>query len=119
MNDLVDELDLKAFHASYEGDGWRNAPYEPRMMVKVLPYGYATGLFPSRGIAGRLEDDVAFRVLGAGNFPSHRTVCGFRRRHPEDFKGLFVEVVRVARGMGPVRFGKLSVDGTKVRPNGE
>ena len=87
------------------------------MMVKVLPYGYATRVFPSRGIAGRPEEDAAFRVLGAGNLPGHRTLCGFRRRHLEDFRGLFVEVVRVARRMGSARFGKLSVDGTKVRAN--
>ena len=68
------------------------------MMVKVLLYGYATGTFSSRKIARKLEEDVAFRVLGARNFPSHRTLCEFRHRHLEDFKGLFVEVVRVARG---------------------
>ena len=117
VSDLVDELDLTAFHAPYEGDGRRNAPYGPRMMVKVLLYGYATGVFSSRGMARKLEEDVAFRVLGAGNFPSHRTLCGFRRRHLEDFKGLFVEVVRVAREMGLAKFGTLSVDGTKVRAN--
>ena len=111
------ELDPTAFHAPYGGAGRRNAPYGPRMMVKVLLYGYATGVFPSRGIAGRPEDDVAFRVSGAGNLPGRRTLCGFRRRHPEDFKGLFVEVVRVAHGMGLESFGKLSADGTKVRAN--
>ena len=58
---------------------------------------------------------MAFRMLGAGNFPSHRTICEFRRRHLEDFGKMFVEVVRVAREMGVVRFGKLSIDGTKVR----
>ena len=103
----LDEPDLTVFYA----------PYEPRMMVKVLPYGYATGVFSSRGMAGRLEEDVAFRVSGAGNFPSHRTLRGFRRRHVEDFRGLFAEVVRVARRMGLAKFGKLSVDGTKVRAN--
>ena len=55
---------------------------------------------------------MAFRVLGAGNFPQHRTNCEFRRRHLEDFERMFVEVVRVAREMGVVRFGTLSVDGT-------
>ena len=64
------------------------------MMVKILLYAYATGVFSSRGIARKLEEDVAFRVLAAGNFPQHRTVCEFRRRHLEDFKALFVEVVR-------------------------
>jgi len=60
---------------------------------------------------------VAFRVLAAGNFPSHRTICEFRRRHLADFKRLFAEVVRLAREMGVANFGKLSIDGTKVRAN--
>ena len=87
------------------------------MMVKILIYAYATGVFSSRGIARKLEEDVAFRVLGAGNFPQHRTVSEFRRRHLEEFERMFVEVVRVAREIGMVRFGTLSVDGTKVRAN--
>ena len=87
------------------------------MMVKVLIYAYATGVFPREPIARKLEEDVAFRVLAAENFPQHRTICEFRRRHLEDFERMFVEVVRVAREMGVVRFGTLSVDGTKVRAN--
>ena len=117
VSDLVDSLELSAFYAPYEGDGRRNSPYEPSMMVKVLIYAYATGVFSSRVIARKLEEDVAFRVLAAGNFPQHRTICEFRRRHLEDFERVFVEVVRVAREMGVVRFGTLSVDGTKVRAN--
>ena len=117
VSDLVDGLDLGAFHARYEGDGRRKSPYEPRMMVKVLIYGYATGVFSSRGMARRLEEDVAFRVLAAGNFPSHRTICEFRRRHLPDFKRLFVGVVRLAAETGVANFGKLSIDGTKVRAN--
>ena len=72
---------------------------------------YATGVFSSRGIARKLEEDVAFRVLGAGNFPQHRM------RDLSDFKELFVAVVRLARELGLARFGKLSIDGTKVRAN--
>ena len=117
VSDLVDGLDLTAFYVPYEGDGRRKSPYEPRMMLKVLIYGYATGVFSSRGMARRLEEDVAFRVLAAGNFPSHRTICEFRRRHLADFKRLFVEVVRLAAETGVAHFGKLSVDGTKVRAN--
>ena len=117
VSDLVDGLDLTAFYAPYEGDGRRNAPYDPRMMVKVLLYAYATGVFSSRGVARALEEDVAFRVLAAGNFPQHRTLCEFRRRHLEDFQALFVEVVRLAQELGLARLGKLSVDGTKVRAN--
>ena len=117
ISDLVDDLDLTAFYAPYEGDGRRNAPYEPRMMVKVLLYAYATGVFSSRRVARRLEEDVACRVLAAGNFPQHRTLCEFRRRHLEDFQALFVEVVRLAQELGLARLGKLSIDGTKVRAN--
>ncbi len=117
VSDLVDGLDRTAFYAPYEGDGRRNAPYEPRMMVKVLLYAYATGVFSSRGIARKLEEDVAFRVLAAGNVPQHRTVCEFRRRHRGDFKQLFVEVVRLAQALGLARAGTLSIDGTKVRAN--
>ena len=117
VSDLVDGLDLTAFFAPYAGDGRRNAPYAPRMMVKVLLYAYATGVFSSRGIARKLEEDVAFRGLAAGNFPQHRTLCEFRRRHLEDFKKLFISVVRLAQELGLARVGKLSVDGTKVRTN--
>ena len=106
VGDLVDGLDLTAFYVPYEGDGRRNAPYDPRMMVKVLLYAYATGVFSSRGIARALEEDVAFRVLAAGNFPQHRTLCEFRRRHLEDFRALFVEVVRLAQALGLARLGK-------------
>ena len=117
VSDVVDALDLTAFYAPNEGDGRRNAPYEPSMMVKVLIYAYATGTFSSRAVARKLEEDVAFRMLAAGNFPQHRTVCEFRRRHLAEFSELFVGVVQVAREMGLARFGKLSVDGTKVRAN--
>ena len=117
VSDLVDGLDLTAFYALYEGDGRRNAAYEPRMMVKVLLYAYATGVFSSRRVARKLEEDVGFRVLAAGNFPQHRTLCEFRRRHLEDFQALFVEVVRLAQELGLARLGKLSIDGTKVRAN--
>ena len=117
VSDVVDALDLTAFYAPDEGDGRRNAPYEPSMMVKVLIYAYATGTFSSRAVARKLEEDVAFRMPAAGNFPQHRTVCEFRRRHLAAFSALFVGVVQVAREMGLARFGKLSVDGTKVRAN--
>ena len=86
-------------------------------MLKVLLYAYATGTFSSRGIAKKLEDDVAFRFLAANNFPQHRTICEFRRQHLKDFKKLFVAVVSLARELGLANFGKLSIDGTKVRAN--
>ena len=117
VSDVVDSLDLSAFYARYEGDGRRCSPYSPRMMLKVLIYGYTTGVFSSRKIARKLEEDVAFRMLAAGNTPNHRTICTFRRQHLRAFRQLFVEVVRISREMGLARLGTLSVDGTKVRAN--
>lgn len=117
IHEVVEELDLSAFYAPYEGDGRRKTPYEPSMMVKVLVYGYATGVFSSRKIARKLEEDVAFRVLAVGNFPQHRTICEFRKRHLEDFKGLFVQVVQIAGEAGLVSLGTVAVDGTKMRAN--
>lgn len=117
ISEVVEELDLSAFYAPYEGDGRRRMPYEPSMMLKVLIYAYVSGVFSSRRIARRLEEDVAFRVLAAGNFPQHRTLCEFRRRHLSDFRALFVEVVQIARLAGLVSLGTLAVDGTRLRAN--
>jgi hypothetical protein len=87
------------------------------MMVKVLLYGYATGVFSSRKIARKLHEDVAFRVLAAGNFPAHRTIRDFRAFHLQELSELFVQVVRLAREMGLVKLGTIAVDGTKVSAN--
>ena len=78
MADTVAALNLQEFYAAYEGDGRRNQPFDPHMMVTVLLYAYATGTFSSRRIARKLEEDVAYRVLAAGNFPAHRTIADFR-----------------------------------------
>jgi transposase len=117
ISDAVDGLDLGAFHARYDKDGPRNQPFHPAMMVKVLVYGYATGVFSSRKIARKLHEDVAFRVLAAGNFPAHRTIRDFRALHLKELSELFVQVVRLAREMGLVKLGTLAVDGTKVKAN--
>ena len=117
ISDTVDMLDLQAFHARYDKDGPRNQPFHPAMMVKVLVYGYATGVFSSRKIARKLHEDVAFRVLAAGNFPAHRTIRDFRAFHLKELGELFVQVVRLAREMGLVKLGTIAVDGTKVKAN--
>lgn len=117
ISDTVDTLELSAFHARYDKDGPRNQPFHPAMMVKVLVYGYATGVFSSRKIARKLHEDVAFRVLAAGNFPAHRTIRDFRAFHLKELSELFVQVVRLAREMGLVKLGTIAVDGTKVKAN--
>ena len=117
INDTVDALDLSAFYARYAGGGARNRPFHPSMMVKVLVYGYATGVFSSRKIERRVHEDLAFRMLAAGNFPKHRTIRDFRALHLQELSALFVQVVKLARELGLVKLGTVAIDGTKVKAN--
>lgn len=118
ISDVVDEMDLAAFEAKYqEGDPRGNQPFHPAMMVKVLVYAYATGTFSSRKIAMKIEEDVAYRYLAAGNFPQHRTICDFRKDHLSGFIKLFGQVVQIAKASGLVKLGRVAIDGTKVRAN--
>jgi transposase len=115
VSETIDALDLSAFYKRYEGGGARNQPFHPAMMVKVLIYAYATGVFSSRKIARKLHEDVALRVLAAGNFPKHRTICDFRALHLNELAALLMQVVRLARECGLVKLGTIAVDGTKLR----
>jgi transposase len=115
VSDAIDALDLGAFEARYGTEGPGKQAFDPRMMVKVLVYAYATGTFSSRKIAAKLVEDVAFRVLAADNFPAHRTIADFRQRHLPEFRELFVQVVQMAREVGLVKLGTIAVDGSKVK----
>ena len=117
ISDTVDALDLKALYARYEGGGSRNQPFHPAMMVKVMVYGYATGVFSSRKMERRLHEDLGFRLLGAGNFPKHRTIRDFRAMHLKELADLFVQVVKLAQEMGLVKLGTVAIDGTKIKAN--
>ncbi len=116
VSDVVDTLDLTAIEETHtEERGY--PPYHPRMMVKVLLYGYCTGVYSSRRIARQLTDSVAFRFLAAGNQPDFRTVSEFRKRHGEALMGLFAQVLRLCRRAGLVTLGQVAVDGTKIKAN--
>jgi transposase len=115
--ETVAVLNLDGFYAPYEGDGRRNQPFDPQMMVTVLLYAYATGTFSSRRIARKLEEDVAYRMLAGGNFPAHRTIAEFRQQHLAAFEALFVQVVQIAQETGVVQLGALAIDGSKVKAN--
>jgi transposase len=116
--EVVDEMDLSTFHGRYEeGDPRGNQPFHPAMMLKILIYAYATGTFSSRRIAQKIEEDVAYRVLAAGNFPQHRTICDFRQEHLQKFVELFKQVVLIAKSSGLVKLGRVAIDGTKVKAN--
>ena len=117
ISDAIDAMDLSAFDARYGTEGPGKQAFDPRMMVKVLVYAYATGTFSSRRIAAKLHEDVAFRLLAAGNFPAHRTISDFRQRHLPEFRELFVQVVQMAGEVGLVKLGTVAVDGSKVKAN--
>ena len=117
ISDVVDEMDLSAFDERDQSDARGNQAFHPAMMLKILIYGYATGTFSSRRIAQKVEEDVAFRVLGAGNFPQHRTICDFRRDHLQEFIALFKQVVQIAKSSGLIKLGRVAIDGTKVKAN--
>ena len=97
--------------------GGAGPPYHPRMMVKVLLYGYCTGVASSRRIARRLQEDIAFRVLAANNTPDFRTVSDFRKDHLEALADLFLQVLELCQQAGLVKLGHVALDGTKVRAN--
>lgn len=118
ISEVVDEMDLSAFYGRYEeGDPRGNQAFHPAMMLKILIYGYATGTFSSRRIAQKIEEDVAYRVLAAGNFPRHRTICDFRQEHVQKFVELFKQVVLIAKDSGLIKLGRVAIDGTKVKAN--
>src|ERR1043165_5624681 len=111
-------MDLSGFYERHEeSDPRGNQPFHPAMMLKVLIYAYATGTFSSRRIAQKIEEDVAYRVLAAGNFPQHRTICDFRREHLQNFIVLFKQVVQIAKSSGLIKMGRVAIDGTKGKAN--
>ena len=114
--DVVDALDLGAIYASYdEKDGRGQSAYPPAMMVRVLLYGYATGVYSSRKIEARTYEDVAFRYLSADAHPDHDTFAAFRKRHLEALAGLFTQALLLCEKAGLVKLGHVSIDGTKIK----
>ena len=117
VSDLVDQLDLSEITARYEGERRGGPPYHPRMMVKVLLYGYCVEVASSRRIAQRLHEDIAFRVLAANNTPDFRTIADFRKDHLAALSGLFLQALGLCQRSGMVKLGHVALDGTKVRAN--
>jgi transposase len=116
--DVVAALDLSAIYASYEaGDGRGQSAYAPEMMLRVLLYGYATGVYSSRKIEARTYEDVAFRYLAADQHPDHDTFAEFRKRHLEALAGLFTQALLLCEKAGLVKLGHVAIDGTKIKAN--
>ncbi len=113
--EVMEGLDLRTMSGSYRGSG--SASYHPRMLLGILVYGYATGIFSSRKLERATYDSVAFRFIAANDHPDHDTIATFRRRFLKEIEALFVEVLQLAREMGVLKLGTIGLDGTKVHAN--
>jgi transposase len=116
--EVVEALDLSGIYAKYEaGDGRGLSAYDPRMMVRVLIYGYCRGVASSRRIERATYEDVAFRYLGAEQHPDHDTIAAFRQEQLAPLAQLFVQVLQLCQGAGLVKLGHVALDGTKIQAN--
>ena len=113
--EVIDGLDLGGMVGAYRGSG--SAAHHPRMLLGVLVYGYATGVFSSRKLERATYDSVAFRTIAANDHPDHDTIATFRRRFLKEIEGLFVRVLLLAREMGVLKMGTIGLDGTKIHAN--
>jgi len=117
VSDVVEQLDLSAIESVYEEEERGQPPYHPRMMTKILMYGYCVGVFSSRRMQKKLTEDVGFRVLAAGNEPDFRTISDFRKLHLGALQGLFDQVLQIALQAGAMKLGRVVLDGSKVKAN--
>ena len=115
VSDVVDQLDLSAIESVYEAEERGQPPYHPRMMTKILLYGYCVGVFSSRQIRKKLMEDVGFRMLAAGNEPDFRTISDFRKLHLSGLQGLFDQMLQIALQAGTIKLGRVVLDGSKVQ----
>jgi len=113
--EVIEGLDLRSMSGSYRGSG--SASYHPKVLLGLLVYGYATGMFSSRKLERATYDSVAFRFIAANDHPDHDTIATFRRRFLTQIEGLFVQVLAVAREIGVLKLGTVGLDGTKIHAN--
>ena len=113
--EVVSKLELRKLEDSYTKRG--SEGYHPAMMLALLFYGYATGVFSSRKLEQASYDSVAFRYLAGNTHPDHDTLAHFRKRFLQELKPLFVEILLLAQAMGFLKLGRVSLDGTKVKAN--
>ena len=113
--DIVAQLDLRSLKNSYAGKG--SKPYNPEMMVALLFYGYATGVFASRRLERATYDSVAFRYISANTHPDHDTIADFRKRFLPQLKTMFLQILTIAGQLKVLKLGKVSLDGTKIKAN--
>jgi len=115
LNDIIDAVDITAIESTYSENG--SPAYHPRLMLKILLYGYMITIRSSREIQKMTSTDTAFMYLTAMQHPDFRTICRFRSTHLDSIKDIFTQVVTVCKEMGMLGAGKVSIDGTKIKAN--
>lgn len=115
ISETVDNLDLSAIEQTYSDQGQH--AYSPKMLLKVLIYGYSAGIQSSRKLADRIKEDIVFMWLSGRNTPDFRTISDFRKDRLNDFKNIFEQVLKTCFALNMVRVGKVSLDGTKILAN--
>lgn len=115
--DVVKELDLSALMGRYEKELRGYPPYHPRMMVALLLYAYCVGVASSRRIERRTHEDIAFRIIAAGQHPDHTVISEFRRKHLDLLSALFTQVLALCGKAGLIKLGHVALDGTKLKAN--
>lgn len=113
--EVIDKLDLSELTRKYAGRG--SDAHHPAVLLGLLVYGYASGVFSSRKIERASYDSVAFRFVAANTHPDHDTIATFRRRFLPQVQALFVQVLMLAREMKCLKLGNIALDGTKVHAN--
>lgn len=117
VSDLVDNLDLSEFIKAYKNTAEGKPPFHPAMMLKILVYGYSTGICASRQLERKIDEDIAFKFLAAGDRPDFRTIALFRKKHLSALRKLFLQVLKLAKEAGLVKIGVIAIDGTKMKAN--
>src|SRR5438270_7290031 len=115
--DAIPQLDLDPFYASYEVETRGQPPFDPALLVCLLTYSYAVGVYSSRKIAAACERNLAFLAIVGDDRPDFRTISDFRKGHLDAFADLFTQVLRLAREAGLLHLGALATDGTKMAGN--
>src|SRR3978361_192395 len=113
--EVIEGLDLRSMSGSYRGSG--GAAYPPQLLLGLIIYGYATGVFSSRKLERATHDSVAFRFVAANQHPDHDTIANFRRRFLPRIEALFVQVLGVAREMGVLKLGTVAGAAPKTPAN--
>jgi len=109
---IVEILDLGVFYAYYAAVG--GEPIDPKMLLALLVYAYATGVFSSRKIELATYEVIPFRFIAGGLHPDHSTIAWFRKQFLTEIKVVFVQVLLIGHEMGYLRLGNISLDGSKV-----